>query len=194
MTQKERMLAGLTYDSRDPELLDRYHLVRGLLSRYREVDSRDSKQKRSILEILLGDIGQEVWIEAPFFCDYGEHISIGNNVFINYNCIFLDSNKITIGDNVLIGPGVHIYCASHPIKAADRICRDPDGGRQTYYRTQSKPVSIASNTWIGGGVKIMPGVTVGENTTIGAGSVVTQSIPADRFAAGNPCKIIRELE
>ena len=186
------MLSGLTYDSRDPELLDRYHRVRELLSRYREISSEDREQKRSILEALLGDIGQEVWIEAPFFCDYGEHISIGNNVFINYNCIFLDSNEVAIGDNVLIGPGVHIYCASHPLKAEDRIVRDE--GRQTYYRTQSKPVSIGNNTWIGGGVKIMPGLTVGENTTIGAGSVVTQSIPADRFAAGNPCKVIRELE
>ena len=188
------MLAGKPYNSRAPELLSRYHEVRKLLKKYQETASTDRKKKQQILQLLFGKVGDEVWVEAPFFCDYGEHITVGDNVFINYNCTFLDSNVISIGDNVLIGPGVHIYCASHPIRAEDRISTDRQQDRQgVYYRTESKPVDIAKNVWIGGGAQLMPGVTVGANTTIAAGSVVTESLPENCLAAGNPCRVIREL-
>src|SRR5699024_9281430 len=189
MTEKERMLAGRPYDSRDPELLGRYHEVRKLLRQYNQAPSTDRKQKRTILASLFGHIGQDIWIESPFFCDYGEQISFGNNVFVNYNCVFLDSNVITIGDNVMLGPSVHIYCATHPLKARYRIrTTQAKELRQTFYRTQSKKVSIGSNAWIGGGAQLMPGVE------IGAGSVVTRSMPQNCFAAGSPCKVIRELD
>lgn len=188
MTEKERMLAGLRYNSRDPELLGRYHEVRELLGAFRQTSSKNDERKSEILKSLFGGVGKDVWIEAPFFCDYGEQIHIGNHVFINYNCVFLDSNTITIGDHVLIGPGVQIYTASHPLNADERI-----NIKENSYFTTSKPVEIGRKCWIGGGSLIMPGISIGARTTIGAGSVVTKSMPADVFAAGNPCKVIRDL-
>lgn len=188
MTEKERMLAGLPYNSRDPELLARYHKVRELLGAFRQASSENYERKSQILNSLFGSAGEDVWIEAPFYCDYGEQIHIGNHVFINYNCVFLDSNTITINDHVLIGPGVQIYTASHPLKADERI-----NTKEKSYFTTSKPVEIGEKCWIGGGTLIMPGIAIGSKTTIGAGSVVTKSIPENVFAAGNPCKIIRKL-
>lgn len=194
MTEKERMLSGQPYDSRDPELLGRYHEVRKLLSQFGSIPSDDQERKGIILASLLGSHGDNVWIEAPFFCDYGEQIRIGSNVFINYNCVFLDSNEVIISDNVLVGPAVHIYTTSHPVHAKDRIqTGEANGRKKTSYLTQSKPVKIGRNAWIGGGALLMPGITIGRNTTIGAGSVVTTSIPSDCFAAGNPCRVIKQL-
>lgn len=193
-TEKERMLAGEPYRSRDPELLARYHYARTLLSAYAATPSTDTEQKQRILTSLLGSVGEGVWIEAPFFCDYGENISIGNGVFINYNCVFLDSNRISIGANTLLGPGVHIYTATHPIQAEERIHLEGRGEKKhAFYLTHARPVHVGANAWIGGGALLLPGVTVGENTTIGAGSVVTKPVPADCFAAGNPCRVIRSL-
>ena len=147
-----------------------------------------------MLSSLLGGIGRNVWIEAPFFCNYGENIFIGNNVFVNYNCVFLDSNRITIGDNILIGPGVQVYTATHPIDAKERFHPSDDNPETTQYTTRALPVRINSNVWLGGGAILMPGVQIGENSTIGAGAVVTESIPPNVFAAGNPCRIIKELK
>lgn len=194
MTERERMLAGEPYRSRDPELLALYHNAQALLAEFRATASTERDEKRQIISSLLGQVGEDVWIEAPFFCDYGAHISIGSGVFINYNCVFLDSNTITIGDNTLIGPGVQIYTATHPLPARDRIrYENVDGTEGAYYVTHALPVQVGDNVWIGGGALLMPGVTVGDNTTIGAGSVVTKSIPPDCFAAGNPCTVIRHL-
>jgi maltose O-acetyltransferase len=194
-TEKERMLAGEPYRSRDPELLARYHHVRTLLAEYATTASTDGARKRQLLDALLGGVGEGVWIEAPFYCDYGEQITMGDGVFINYNCVFLDSNRITIGDNALLGPGVQIYTATHPIRAEDRIRYEERAGKKhPYYLTQALPVEVGANTWIGGGALLLPGTTIGDNTTIGAGSVVTKPIPADCFAAGNPCRVIRRLD
>lgn len=190
-TEKERMLAGETYNSRDPELLSMYHKARTLLKDFTAADSTDTYRKQEILSALLGSIGDDVWIEAPFFCDYGENIFIGDRVFINYNCILLDCNRIAIGNNVLIGPAVQIYTATHPLLAKERI--KSVGSEALGYVTQALPVKLGDNVWIGGGAILMPGIEIGENTTVGAGSVVTKSIPANRFAAGNPCRVIREL-
>jgi maltose O-acetyltransferase len=195
MTEKERMLSGHTYNSRDPELLNRYHRVRNILTSYNQTSSENIQEKRKTLVSLFGSMGEGVWIEAPFYCDYGEHIYIGDDTFINYNCVFLDSNQITIGRNVLIGPGVQIYTATHPLSANERLLKNPDNGKsRTRYLTKSKPVTVSDNTWIGGGALIMPGITIGENSSIGAGSVVTKPIPPNCFAAGNPCKIIKRLQ
>ena len=191
-TEKERMLAGEVYNSRDPELLARYHQARLLLKAFAETSSAETAQKQELLSALLGGLGRDVWIEAPFFCDYGKNIFIGNNVFVNYNCVFLDCNRISIGDNVLIGPAVQIYTATHPIAAHERI--RPGQGGTAGYLTRATPVRINNNVWVGGGAILMPGVEIGENTTIGAGSVVTKSVPADCFAAGNPCRVVRELK
>lgn len=180
------MLIGENYNSRDPELLDRYYLVRSLLYDFNYTRPSEMEQKEKILTDLFGSLGENVWIEAPFFCDYGEQIHISNNVFINYNCVFLDSNTIHVGEDTLIGPSVQIFTVTHPLNSSDRIT---DSG----YLTSSKPVSIEEKCWIGGGVMLMPGVTIGKNSTIGAGSVVTKSIPENCFAAGNPCRVINNL-
>jgi len=189
------MLAGEAYNSRAPELLARYHQARTLLQAFAETPSTQTAKKRELLAKLFGGLGQEVWIEAPFFCDYGENIFIGSNVFVNYNCVFLDGNRIFIGDNVLIGPAVQIYTATHPLAASERLQLDQVGAAgRAGYLTRALPVRLGNNVWVGGAAILMPGIEIGENTTIGAGSVVTKSVPANCFAAGNPCRVIRELK
>jgi len=179
VTEREKMLAGDAYWPRDPELLGLYRRARGLLAEF-------SSGNTEALGRLLGAMGTEVWIEAPFFCDYGVNIRIGSHCFVNYNCVFLDDNLITIGDNVLIGPAVQLYTATHPIVPEERI-------RAGGYVTRALPISIGDDCWIGGGAMIMPGMSVGEGSTVGAGSVVTKDVPARCFAAGNPCRVIRKL-
>ena len=190
MTEKEKMLRGKYYNSRDPDLLAQYHKARKLLKAYNNLDSTELQERSMLLKDLLKDVGKGVWIETPFLCDYGAYINIGENTFINANCIFIDNNDITIGANGLIGPHVQIYTAEHPIKAAERIIKSEEGMR---YLTSSRPVSIGDNVWIGGNSVIFPGITIGNNVTIGAGSVVTKSIPDNVLAYGNPCKIQKEL-
>ena len=190
MTEKEKMLAGDYYNSRDPELISIYHKARKLLQAYNNLDSTLIEERERILGELFGNKGDKVWIETPFFCDYGENISIGNNTFVNTNCMFLDNNKITIGKNGLIAPYVQIYTASHPLKASERIIENGDESR---YLTSAKPVKIGDNVWIGGNSVIFPGVVIGDNVTIGAGSVVTKNIPDNVLALGNPCKVIKVL-
>lgn len=189
-TEREKMLDGETYDSRDPELLELYHRARLLILDYNTCNSRDLEKRNKLLIQLLGKVEKGVWIEAPFFCDYGVNIEIGENTFVNTNCLFLDDNKIKIGKNGLIAPYVQIYTATHPLKAADRIYQNGD---ITRYHTSTKPVTIGDNVWIGGNSVIFPGVTIGNNVTIGAGSVVTQDIPDNFLAFGNPCKVVRAL-
>ncbi len=191
MTEKEKMLNGDYYNSRDPELISMYHNARNLLKAYNNLDSELSSERERILTELFDFKGEGVWIEAPFFCDYGKNISIGKNTFINTNCMFLDNNKISIGSNGLIAPYVQIYTADHPLKASERIIIEGD---QSRYLTSSKPVKIGNNVWIGGNSVIFPGVTIGDNTTIGAGSVVTKDIPNDVLAFGNPCAVKKKLE
>lgn len=190
MTEKEKMLRGDFYNSRDPELIGIYHRARKLLKRYNNLDSELTDERERTLTELLGYKGPGVWIEAPFFCDYGENISIGEDTFINTNCMFLDDNKITIGKNGLIAPYVQIYTALHPLKASERIVHDK---AKANYLTSTKPVTIGDNVWIGGNTVILPGVIIGNNVTIGAGSVVTKSLPNDVLALGNPCVVKRSL-
>jgi len=190
MTEKEKMLQGDYYNSRDPELIKIYHKARKLLKDYNNLDSELIEERERILSELFGFKGNGVWIEAPFFCDYGENISIGKNTFVNTNCMFLDNNKITIGQNGLIAPYVQIYTASHPLKASERIMEDGDDSR---YLTSAKPVKIGDNVWIGGNSIIFPDVVIGDNVTIGAGSVVTKNLPDNVLAVGNPCKVVKEL-
>lgn len=190
MTEKQKMLAGEFYDSRDVELLNMYHKARRLLQQYNTLDSTLLQERARILEELLGGVGKGVWIETPFFCDYGENIHIGENTFVNTNCMFLDNNNIIIGKNGLIAPYVQIYTASHPLKASERIITTENGSS---YLTSSKPVKIGDNVWIGGNSVIFPGVTIGNNVTIGAGSVVNKDIPDNVLAFGNPCQIQKKL-
>ncbi|WKX76422.1 sugar O-acetyltransferase [Zobellia laminariae] len=190
MTEKEKMINGEVYDSRDAELLKMYHRARKILQAYNTLDSELLEERERLLNQLLAQKAAGIWIEAPFFCDYGSNISIGENTFVNTNCMFIDNNTITIGKNGLIALFVQIYTATHPIKATDRIIEEKNASR---YLTHTKPVVIGDNAWIGGNTVIFPGVTIGNNVTIGAGSVVTKDLPNDVLAYGNPCKVIKAL-
>ena len=192
MSEKENMLAGLHYNSRDPELIERYYLVRKLLVKLNNSSPIDPEQRNELFTSLLGKMGDNVWIETPFFCDYGEHIYIDEGTFINVNAIFLDNNIINIGKNGLIGPGVQLLTASHPLSARERLITSNEN-LKTSYKTFSKPIHIGDNVWIGGNTVVLPGITIGNNVTIGAGSVVTKDIPDNLLAFGNPCKIIRQI-
>ena len=150
------------------------------------------EKKEKILNELLGGKGKNLWITAPYYVDYGNNIYFGNNCEVNMNCTFLDDNKIIIGDNALIAPNVQIYTAFHPTNAGDRFGNAKEDGSFEFCKTQTAPVTIGDNVWIGGGAIIMPGVTIGDNVVIGAGSIVTKDIPSNMIAYGNPCRIIRE--
>lgn len=187
MTEKEKMLAGELYNCTDNELLTRWHKAKKLQTELMLIDTTDPRRE-DILDELIGSRGENTWINSPIFVDYGENIHLGRNVEINMNCTFLDCNTITIGDYSGIGPNVQIYAVGHPINAAERLSEDG-----TLWRCYSAPVTIGRNVWIGGGAIILPGVTIGDNTTIGARSVVTKSVPANCLAVGNPCRVIRQL-
>lgn len=190
MTEREKMLAGELYDCGDSELLTQWHKAKNLARDYNNIDSEDLEGKNRILDELLGGRGTNLWITAPFFVDYGNNIYFGNNCEVNMNCTFLDDNKIIIGDNALIAPNVQIYTAFHPANAKERFGEPKEDGSFEFCKTQTAPVIIGNNVWIGGGAIIMPGVTIGDNVVIGAGSVVTKDIPSDKIACGVPCKII----
>lgn len=193
MTEKEKMLAGELYDCGDAELLALWHRAKDLARDYNLTNSSDTKRKSELLNELLGKVGNQLWITPPFHVDYGCNIYFGNNCEVNMNCTFLDDNKIIIGDNVLIAPNVQIYTAYHPTHYLDRFTIS-ENETFNFCKTQTAPVIIGKNVWIGGGTIILPGVTIGDNTVIGAGSVVTKDIPADTIAYGNPCKVNKANE
>ena len=181
--EKQKMLAGELYNALDPLLIRERVNARRLTRQYNLSTETELNKRNIILKELLGKLSLGVYIEPDFRCDYGYNIFLGEGVFLNFGCVFLDVNTITIGDQTMVGPYVQFYTATHPLDAEKR-CEGPELG---------KPITIGSKCWIGGGVIINPGVTIGDNTTIGAGSVVTKDIPANVFAAGNPCKVIKNL-
>ncbi|HEY9228019.1 MAG TPA: sugar O-acetyltransferase [Gemmatimonadaceae bacterium] len=193
-SELERMLAGEFYDSRDPGLLALAHHARAQLAQFAATPSTDGAARRRVLERLLGGVGAGVWIEPPFFCDYGAHIYIGPQSFVNVNCVFLDSAEIRIGANVLIGPGVQLLTVSHPLRAEDRVvpASAEDEGTAPY-RTHARPITIGDQVWLGAGSIVLPGVTIGAGATIGAGSLVTADVPPHCLAFGQPCRVQREL-
>ncbi len=191
MTEREKMLAGALYDCGDPELLRQWHRAKRLVQQYNTVDSEDLEQKDAILRQLLGGYGQDLWITPPFYVDYGNNIYFGSHCEVNMNCTFLDDNRITIGDYALIAPNVQIYTAFHPTDAAQRFGEPKEDGSFAFCKTQTAPVVIGDHVWIGGGAILLPGVTIGNNVVIGAGSVVTRDLPDNVVAVGNPCRVIR---
>lgn len=193
LTEKEKMLAGGPYNCGDPELLDRWHQAKELQKQLFLADIRDRTRINTILDDLLGSHGEQSWITPPFYVDYGENIHLGNCVEINMNCVFLDCNTITIGDHSGIGPGTHIYTVGHPTNPQERLSVPQDPSEFAFWNSITAPVTIGKNVWIGGGCIILPGVSIGDNTTVGAGSVVSKSLPTNCLAVGNPCKVIRQL-
>ena len=181
-TEKDRMLAGELYDPFDPALVQARERARDLCQELNATRERDQDTRRLLLNQLFGQGGDSVWMQPPFFCDYGANILLGERVFFNFNCVVLDVCTVKIGDFTLLGPSVQVYTATHPMNAELRR-------RQEFAR----PVEIGSDVWVGGGAIICPGVKIGSKSVIGAGSVVTRDIPGGVFAARNPCRVIREI-
>ena len=181
-TEYQKMLAGELYNAGDNELLQMRFKARALVHVYNQT-AYDKEKRTALLQQLLKKNGANTDIQTPFFCDYGCHIEVGDNLFANFNCVFLDCNYIKMGNNVFLGPNVQIYAAYHPVIAAERI-----KGLEL-----ASPVTIGDNVWIGGGSIICAGVTIGDNTTIGAGSIVVKNIPSNVVAVGNPCRVIKKL-
>ena len=182
-TQRERMLAGELYDPFDPELAAARERARDLCRALNDTRESQAAERRRILEELFGAGGDSVWMQPPFYCDYGTNIRLGTRVFFNFNCVVLDVCEVKIGDYTLFGPGVQILTPLHPLDAALRRVQE-----------FGKPIEIGSDVWVGGGALILAGVRIGSRAVIGAGSVVTRDIPEGVLAAGNPCRVIRSLE
>jgi maltose O-acetyltransferase len=182
-SEREKMLEGAMYDPFEPELVAARAHARDLCQALNATREAQQNERRIILRELFGTGGDTVWMQPPFFCDYGSNIELGERVFFNFNCIVLDVCRVRIGDFSLLGPAVQIYTPMHPFNAELR--RREEFG---------KPVDIGSDVWVGGGAIILPGVSIGSRAVIGAGSVVTRDVPAGVFAAGNPCRVIREIQ
>ena len=181
-TEKEKMISGETYFSNDKELAQERNFAKKLLHKLNVTEYLMNKNARAILKELLPNASKKIYIEPPFYCDYGYNICLGENVYFNMNCTILDSSKVEIGNNVFFGPNVQIYTSTHPTNAVERLKIE-----------FSKPISIGNDCWIGGNSVICPGVTIGNGCTIGAGSVVTKNILDNSLAVGNPARVIKKL-
>ena len=181
-SEREKMLAGEMYDPFDPELTAARARARDLCHDLNNTREAEHERRRSILRGLFGRGGDTVWMQPPFYCDYGTNIELGERVFFNFNCVVLDVCRVRIGDFTLFGPAVQIYTPLHPFDAGERRLQE-----------FGKPIDIGSDVWVGGGAIILAGVRIGSRAVIGAGSVVTRDVPDGVFAAGNPCRIVREI-
>ena len=182
-TEKQKMRAGELYNSFDAELTSERETAKERLYTYNRLRPSETEERKELLKGLLGSAGETLLVEQPFYCDYGYNIHVGENFYANFGCTILDGALVRIGANVLLGPHVSIYTAGHPLNPETRA-----SGLEYAY-----PVTIGDNVWIGGQAVILPGVSIGENTIIGAGSVVTRDIPANVVAVGNPCRVLREI-
>jgi maltose O-acetyltransferase len=181
--QKERMRRGELYLAHDPELVGDHRRCRLLVERFNATGVTDGDERRRLLQELLGEVGEDVEIKPPFQCDYGYLISVGARTFINYGAVFLDVARVTIGADVQIATGVQLLTATHPLDAAKRRA-----GWES-----AEPITVQDGVWLGGGAIVCPGVTIGEDTVVGAGSVVTVDLPPRVLAVGNPCRPVRDL-
>lgn len=182
-TELMKMLRGELYNAGDAELVAMRLKARRLTREFNQTTEEELQKRSAILKELFGGSSGSVFIEPPFHCDYGSNIYAGADLYMNFGCVILDCAEVHFGEKVLCGPNVQIYTATHPLDAELRS-EGPEF---------AKPIRIGNRVWLGGGSIICPGVTIGDDTTIGAGSVVTKDIPANVFAAGNPCRVIREL-
>jgi maltose O-acetyltransferase len=182
-TQRERMLAGELYLASDPELVAARLRARELTERYNAAPAAEAHERRLLLRDLIGELGSDVWIEPPFYCDYGANLSLGDGAYFNFGCVALDCARIEIGELTKLGPAVQLCAATHPV--------DPEE-RATGWEL-ARPIVVGRNVWIGGGAIVGPGVTIGDDSVIGAGSVVVKDVPSRVVAAGAPCRVVREL-
>ncbi len=184
MTEKEKAEAGYLYDANyDKEILADRAACKEICYEYNMSSPRELEKREEIMRRLLGKIGRAFTIEQPFYCDYGYNIEIGENFYANMNCVILDGAKVRFGDNVFIAPNCGFYTAGHPL----------DADRRNQGLEYAFPITVGNNVWFGAHVCVLPGVSIGDNAVIAAGSVVTKSIPAGVLAAGNPCRVIREI-
>lgn len=182
-SQRERMLAGDLYRADDPQLDGDHRRAMRLMEEFNRSAADAPAQRRRLLAELLGALGEGTVIRPPLYCDYGRHLRVGARAFINFGLVALDVATITIGDDVQIGPNVQLLTPTHPVEAAPRRAK----------WEAAKPITIGPNVWLGGGVIVLPGISIGENSVVGAGAVVTRDLPADVVAVGNPARIARSL-
>ena len=184
MTEKEKMLQGLIYDANyDSQLIAERLECKEMCRDYNDLRPKDNDGRNRLLHKLLGEIGGDILIEQPFYCDYGYNIKVGKNFYANFNLVILDGAPVTFGDNVFIAPNCGFYTAGHPVDAVER-------NKGLEY---ARPITVGNDVWIGAHVCVLPGVTIGDNCVIGAGSVVTKDIPSGSVAVGNPCKVIKKI-
>ncbi len=183
-SEKGKMLNGEIYDASDPELVAERERARELTRQYNRTGATDYERRDELLQELFGSVGDEFLIEPPFRCDYGYNIHVGESFYANFGCVVLDVCRVTIGRNCMLGPGVHIYTATHPLDATERTSGDEYG----------KSVTIGDDVWVGGRAVLNPGITVGDGAVIGSGAVVTDDVPSDVVVQGNPATVVRELE
>lgn len=184
MSEKDKMLAGELYDANyDKELIKDRYKAKDICFKYNNLKPSDFENKDRIIKKLFAKTGEQIIVEQNFWCDYGYNIFVGENFYMNHNCIILDGAKVEFGDNVFIAPNCGFYTAGHPLDYETR-------NKGLEY---AKPIKVGNNVWIGGNVIVLPGVTIGDNTIIGAGSIVTKDIPSNVVAVGNPCKVIRPI-
>lgn len=183
MTEKEKMIAGQLYAPSDLELVEDRRRVRIVFGKFNATHPDETEQRKALLQELFEQQPEKLYIEPPFYCDYGYNIQLGHNVYMNYNCCILDVGLVKIGHNTMLGPNVQIYTATHPLEHKAR-----NSGLEF-----AKPINIGNNVWIGGNATICPGVTIGDNVVIGAGAVVTKSFPANVVIVGNPAQIIKTI-
>ncbi len=183
MTEWERLQQGLMYNDFDKDLFNRRIEAKKIFKAYNKSDDDQIELRNKLMEQLFKKVGKNVWIEPDFKCEYGKNITIEDDVYINFGCVILDCGEVIIGSHTLIGPNVGLYCANHAIDSKERI----NGG------CIGKPIHIGKNVWLGGDVKVLPGVSIGDNSIIGTGSIVTKDIPSNVVAFGNPCKVIRKI-
>jgi maltose O-acetyltransferase len=184
MTEKEKMIASEMYNPMDAQLIEDRHKARSLFHTINTMTEDSKVERDKLFYELIKNSGKDLYIEPPFYCDYGYNIKLGKGVYMNFNCCILDVAKVNIGNNTMIGPNVQIYTATHPLEATVR-----NSGREF-----AKPISIGENVWVGGNAVICPGVTIGNNVVIGASAVVTKDFPNDVFIGGNPAKIIKDID
>lgn len=183
MSEWDKMQRHEIYNDFDADLFDRRVEAKKLFKEFNRTGDDETEKRQDIMRRLFRKVGERVWLEPDFVCEFGKNTTIGNDVYINFGCTLLDCGQITIGDNTLIGPNVSVYSANHSLDAEERIAG----------ALIPKPITIGKRVWIGGGSSILNGVTIGDDSVIGAGSVVTKDIPSGVVAAGNPCRVIRKI-